>query len=257
MNFPSMRVDGKIALVTGAGSGLGQAFAIALAQNGADVIITELPGKESIAEETASQIRDAGRRAMIVPLDVTRVSMIRETVDRVVKDWGRVDILVNNAGINIPRWAVDVSEDDWDKVLDVDLKGTFFMCQAVAKASMIPQNYGKIINIASIMGVTGFYYRAAYCSAKAGVVNLSRVLAVEWATHKIRVNAIGPTFIHTPLTAPMFADKNFYDEVMRRMPLGEIGKPEDVVGAVLYLACPASDLVTGHCLLVDGGWMAW
>ncbi|MCA1553882.1 MAG: SDR family oxidoreductase, partial [Chloroflexi bacterium] len=142
-------------------------------------------------------------------------------------------------------------------VLDINLKGVFFTAQAVAKQAMIPQDGGKIINMSSQNGVIGFYYRAAYCSSKAGVVNLTRVLAIEWANHHINANAIGPTFIDTPLTRPMFENRQFYDDVVSRIPQGHIGKPEDIVGAVVYLASPASDLVTGHTLLVDGGWTAW
>lgn len=256
MQFPSMRVDGKIAFVTGAGSGLGKAIAVGLANAGADVAITELPGKEDLAQETAREIEAEGRRAFVVSLDVTKVSMIQSTVDAIVSQFDRIDILVNNAGINIPKYAVDVTEDDWDRVLDINLRGVFFTAQAVAQKSMIPQNGGKIVNISSQNGVIGYWYRAAYCSAKAGVVNLTRVLALEWAKHNINVNAVGPTFIYTPLTRPMFENKEFYNDVISHIPLGRIGEPEDVVGAVVYLASPAANLVTGHTLLVDGGWTA-
>ncbi len=158
-----------------------------------------------------------------------------------------------------------MTEEDWDRVLDTNLKGLFFVSQAVAKKSMIPQatadgssaqSMGKIVNISSQNGVIGYWYRSAYCSAKAGVVNLTRVLAIEWAKYKINVNAVGPTFIYTPLTRPMFENKEFYDDVVSHIPLGRIGEPEDVVGAVVYLASPAANLVTGHTLLVDGGWTA-
>jgi 2-deoxy-D-gluconate 3-dehydrogenase len=256
MQLPSLRVDSKIAFVTGAGSGLGQASAVALAQAGADVALTELPGKEAAAQETVRMVEAAGRRALAVPLDVTHLPMIHEAVDQVLKQFGRLDILVNNAGINIPRLALDVTEDDWDRVLDVNLKGVFFVAQAVANRAMVPRGRGKIINIASQNGVIGYFYRAAYCSSKAGVVNLTRVLALEWAKYRINVNAIGPTFLETPLTRPMFENAEFKADVLSRIPLGRIGKPEDVVGAVVYLASPASDLVTGHTLLVDGGWTA-
>jgi 2-deoxy-D-gluconate 3-dehydrogenase len=165
-------------------------------------------------------------------------------------------LLVNNAGINVPRLALDVAEEDWDRVIDVNLKGAFFMAQAVAKAALLPQGSGKVINIASQNGVVGMHHRAAYCSSKAGLVNLTRVLALEWAQYRINVNAVGPTFIDTLLTRPMFADPAFRDEVLRNIPLGRIGRPEDVVGAVVFLASPASDMVTGHTLLVDGGWTA-
>jgi 2-deoxy-D-gluconate 3-dehydrogenase len=256
MQIPSLRVDGKVAFVTGAGSGLGQASAIALAQAGADVALTELPAKEEAAQATVRLIEAAGHRALAVLLDVTRLKMIDEAVDTVLKHFSRIDVLVNNAGINVPRLALDVTEDDWDRVLDVNLKGAFFVAQAVAKKAMVPQGGGKIINIASQNGIIGYIYRAAYCSSKAGVVNLTRVLALEWAKYHINVNAIGPTFLETPLTRPMFEDPEFRADVLRRIPLGRIGKPEDVVGAVVYLASPAADLVTGHTLLVDGGWTA-
>jgi 2-deoxy-D-gluconate 3-dehydrogenase len=256
MQFPSMGVEGKVAFVTGAGSGLGQAIAIGLAHAGADVAITELPGKEAAAQETVKEIEAQGRRGFAVTLDVTKLFMIHDAVEAALSHFKRIDILVNNAGINIPKWAVDVTEEDWDRVLDINLKGVFFTAQAVAKRALIPQGGGKIVNVSSQNGVVGYYYRAAYCSAKAGVVNLTRVLAIEWAKHKINVNAIGPTFIYTPLTRPMFEDKEFYDDVISHIPLGRIGEPEDVVGAVVYLASPAADLVTGHTLLVDGGWTA-
>ncbi|MFN8472858.1 MAG: SDR family oxidoreductase [Anaerolineae bacterium] len=257
MAIPSFRMDGQVALVTGAGSGLGQAFAEALAAYGADVVITELPGKEAAAEATAEMVRAQGRRAMTATLDVTSMDSIRALVERVVGEWGRIDILVNNAGLNVPKWAVDVTETDWDRVLDTDLKGAFFMAQAVGRHMIERGDGGRVINITSIMGQVGFYYRAAYCSAKAGLANLTRVLAVEWAQHGINVNAIGPSFILTPLTKPMFDDPWFHDLVIDRTPQGRIGEPEDVVGAVVFLASPASKLVTGAVLMVDGGWTAW
>ncbi len=257
MAIPSFRMDGQVALVTGAGSGLGQAFAEALAAYGADVVITELPGKESAAEATAQLVQAQGKRAMTATLDVTSMDSIRALVERVIGEWGRIDILVNNAGLNVPKWAVDVTEADWDRVLDTDLKGAFFMAQAVGRHMIERGGGGRIINITSIMGQVGFYYRAAYCSAKAGLANLTRVLAVEWAKHNINVNAIGPSFILTPLTKPMFDDPWFHDLVVDRTPQGRIGEPEDVVGAVVFLASPASNLVTGAVLMVDGGWTAW
>jgi 2-deoxy-D-gluconate 3-dehydrogenase len=251
-----MFVEGKVALVTGTGSGLGQAIAIGLAHAGADLALTELEDRLPAAQETAREVEREGRRAFVSPLDVTKIPMIEETVERSIRHFGRLDILVNNAGINVAKPALDVTEEDWDRVLDVDLKGVFFTAQAVARRALIPQGSGKIVNIASQNGVIGYYNRAAYCAAKAGVVNLTRVLAIEWAKHKINVNAVGPTFVDTPLTRPHFQNPEFRDDVMRRIPLGRLGVPEDVVGAVVFLASAAADLITGHTLLVDGGWTA-
>jgi 2-deoxy-D-gluconate 3-dehydrogenase len=256
MGLSSLNLDGKVALVTGTGSGLGRAISIGMAEAGADVALTELPDKLESARETAREVEKRGRRTFVAPLDVTRLPQIHDCVGAVHAQFGRIDILVNNAGVNIPRLAVDVTEAEWDKVMAIDLKGVFFTTQAVAKKALIPQGGGKVVTIASQMGVVGYRYRSAYCSAKAGVVNLSRVLAFEWAKHRITVNCVAPTFIDTPLTRPMFEDKEFYNDVLGRIPMGRLGTPEDVVGAVVYLSSPAADLVTGHTLLVDGGWTA-
>lgn len=254
-SLPSMRVDGQVALVTGAGSGLGRAMAVGLAEAGANVVVTDLSGRIRNAKQTESKIRKLGRESLTVPLDVTSLESIGKMVDKATGQFGRIDILVNNAGINISKAALEVTEEDWDRVIDVNLKGVFFCSQAVAKG-MIQRKTGKIINIASQNGVVGYYNRAAYCSSKAGVVNLTRVLAVEWAKQNINVNAIGPTFVRTPLTDKLFQDQNFNQEIHRRIPLGRLGTPEDITGAVVFLASPAADLITGHTLLVDGGWTA-
>jgi 2-dehydro-3-deoxy-D-gluconate 5-dehydrogenase len=253
--LPSMRLDGKIALVTGAGSGLGQAIAVAVAEAGADCIATELPEKMDSAQATCAAIANTGRRGLALPLMLPDLSSIDALVARAIEEFGRIDILVNNAGINIPRDALDISEDDWDRVLDINLKGLFFLSQRVAR-QMVGAGGGKIINMASQNGVVGYYRRAAYCSSKAGIVNLTRVLALEWAKHKINVNAVGPTFILTPLTQSTFDDPMLREDLLKRIPLGRVGQPEDVVGAVVFLASPAADLITGHTLLVDGGWTA-
>ena len=253
--LPSMRLDGKVAVVTGAGSGLGRAIAIAIAEAGADCVCTELPERMQALEPVCAEIERLGRRGLALPLRLPDLASIDSLLARVIEQAGTIDVLVNNAGVNIPRDALDVTEEDWDRVLDVNLKGSFFMSQRVGR-TMKERGGGKIVNIVSQNGVVGYYKRAAYCSSKAGVVNLTRVLALEWAPFRINVNAVGPTFILTPLTQSTFDDPVMREDLLRRIPLGRVGQPEDVVGAVVFLASPAADLVTGHTLLVDGGWTA-
>ena len=255
MVLPSMRLDGKVAVVTGAGSGIGKAVAVAVAEAGADCVACELPERVGDLETVCGEILKLGRRALPLPLRLPDLESIDAAVEGAVEEMGRIDVLVNNAGINIPRDALEVTEEDWDRVLDVNLKGLFFLSQRAAR-KMVATGGGKIVNMASQNGVIGYYNRAAYCSSKAGVVNLTRVLALEWAPYKINVNAVGPTFILTPLTQSTFDDPALRADLLERIPLGRVGQPEDVVGAVVFLASPAADLVTGHTLMVDGGWTA-
>lgn len=257
MRFPSLHVDGQVALITGTGTGIGQASALALAAAGANVVLTELPDRLAAAEATARIARDEySTETEVLPLDVTHVDQIEAAVSRAVERCGQIDILVNNAGINTPQWALDITERTWDRILDVNLKGVFFMAQAVGR-TMIRRRRGKIINIASQMGVNGYERRAAYCASKAGVINLTRALAVEWAPHGLRVNAVGPTFVESETNATLFQDEAFYQGTVARIPVGRVARPADIVGAVVYLASPASDMVNGHTLMVDGGWNAW
>jgi 2-deoxy-D-gluconate 3-dehydrogenase len=255
MQYPGFNLEGKAAVVTGGGSGIGRSIALGLAQAGANVVITELPGKMEAAQTTAELVRSTGKQAVTVELDVTSTASIASMVDQACGAFGRIDVLVNNAGIIIRKKAVEVSEEEWDKVMDVNLKGVFFTSQAVGK-QMIRQKAGKIINIASINGVIGSAERSSYTASKAGVINLTRTLAAEWAEFGIHVNAIGPTYLLTPLTENLFANDSFREDYFRRQPIQRIGTPEDLVGAVIFLASPASDLVTGHTIMVDGGWTA-
>ena len=255
MVLPSMRLDEKVVMVTGAGSGIGKACAIAAAEAGADCVVCEIPERIENLDAVCDAVRQVGREALAVELKLPHIDSIQAAVSHAVKEMGRVDVLVNNAGVNVPKDALDVTEQDWDVVLDVNLKGLFFMSQAVAR-QMKETGGGKIVNMASQNGVVGYYKRAAYCSSKAGVVNLTRVLALEWAEHKINVNAVGPTFILTPLTQSTFDNPEMREDLLKRIPLGRAGQPEDVVGAVVFLASPAADLITGQTLLVDGGWTA-
>jgi 2-deoxy-D-gluconate 3-dehydrogenase len=206
-------------------------------------------------DSAAQEVEALGRRALALPLDVRDRESAAAAVDAIVKAWGGLDIWVNNAGIIIRKPALELAEEDWDAVVDVDLKGVFLGAQAAARA-MVERGGGKIINIASINGMIGSRTRAAYCASKAGAINLTRTLALEWATHKINVNAVAPTYIDTPLTQRLFEDKEFLQEVLGRTPMRRLGRPEEVAAAVVFLASPASDMITGHTLVVDGGWTA-
>lgn len=251
-------LDGQVALVTGAGSGLGQASAIELARRGAHVAFTELPDRLDRAAETLDQIEAAGGTGLVLALDVTDLENIRQVAAATAAIRGRIDILVNNAGINIRQDAFDVTEDAWDKVIATNLKGVFFMAQAVGRImrDQAPQG-GAIVNISSVMGLGGYYQRSAYCSSKAGVVNLTKVLALEWAPVNIRVNAVCPNFVDTPLTRPMFDSMPAaYDDIIYRTPMGRLGTSEEVAHAVAFLCGPESSYINGLPLTVDGGWTA-
>jgi 2-dehydro-3-deoxy-D-gluconate 5-dehydrogenase len=248
-------LDGKMAIVTGSGSGIGRILALGLAQAGAHIVVADLAEKREVAEETARAVRGTGRRALVSALDVTEVESIEAMVEKACSSFDRVDILVNNAGTIVRKKALEVTEEDWDRVLDTNLKGALFASQVAAKA-MVEQGRGKIVNIASVNGIIGSPERAAYTASKAGLINLTRTLAAEWAQHGINVNAIGPTYLLTPFTQVLFDDEDFRQGYFRRQPIQRIGRPEDLDGAAVYLASPASDLVTGHTLMVDGGWTA-
>ncbi len=246
-------LSGKVAIVTGGGRGIGYHISLGLAKYGADVVICGRTLSE--LEMAGAAIEKMGRRALIQQTDIGNLSQICALAEESVKGFGRIDILVNNAGINIPQRAVDVTEEAWDKIIDTNLKGVFFCSQAVGRV-MIKQKKGKIINISSQSGQVGLPQRAAYCASKGGVNLLTKVLAIEWAPYNINVNAVAPTFVETTLTKSMFANEEFREYVLGNIPLGRMGQPEDVIGAVIYLASEASNLVTGHVLLVDGGWTA-
>lgn len=250
---PEFDLSGKVALVTGAGRGMGYHIALALAKYGADLIVCSRTLSE--LENVGKEIESLGRRVFVQRADVTKTPEIQAMVEESVRAFGRIDILVNNAGVNIPQWAEEVTEEAWDKVFNINLKGAFFCAQAVGKV-MIRQKKGKIINVSSQSGSVGLIMRSAYCASKGGLNLLTKVLALEWAKHNITVNAIAPTFLETPMTKPMLEKKEFRDYVMGNILLGRLARFEDVVGAVIYLASEASNMVTGHILLIDGGWTA-
>jgi 2-deoxy-D-gluconate 3-dehydrogenase len=232
---------------------MGYPISLALARYGADLIVCSRTLSE--LENVGAEIEKLGRRVLIHPMDVTKMPEIHAMVEESLKTFGHIDVLVNNAGLNIPQWAEDVTEEAWDKIFDINLKGTFFCAQAVGKV-MIRQKKGKIINISSQSGSVGLIMRSAYCASKGGLNLLTKVLALEWAKHNILVNAIAPTFLETPMTKPMLEKKEFRDYVMGNIVLGRLARFEDVTGAVIYLASEASNMVTGHVLLIDGGWTA-
>ncbi len=252
--LPRFDVPGQVALVTGAARGLGAAIALALAAAGADVAL----GLRDAATggDVAAQIGRLGRRALALQLDVGQRGQIQPAVDAAVAHFGRLDILVNNAGIAPQNPAEDVTEEDFDATLAVNLKGTFFTSQAAGRV-MIGQRYGRIINVGSQAGAVALPGESVYCMTKAAIAHLTKCLAVEWGRHGITVNAVAPTFIHTPGTRPALSDPAFRADVIERIAaLHRIGEPVDVAGVVVFLASPAAALITGETVLVDGGWTA-
>lgn len=250
-DFPRFDLDDQIALVTGAGRGIGRACALALAHAGADVAL----GLRDIKADNglAAEIEALGRRVLPLQMDITRLDQIQSAVEQAASHFGRLDILVNNAGLGPPNPAEAVKEEDFDFTLAVNLKGTFFASQAAGRV-MIGQKYGRIINMSSQAGFVALPTESVYCMTKAAINHLTKCLALEWAPHQITVNAVAPTFIKTPGTEKWLDDPDFKASVLARIPLGRVGEPMDVAGTVVFLASPAASLITGVTLLVDGGW---
>lgn len=251
--FNLFDLTGRRALVTGAGRGIGRVLALALAEAGCDVSILEIDMKN--AESIVKDIHQLGRKGIAFRADVTRKEQVDKAFAETVKELGRLDICVNNAGISIQKPAEEMPEEDWDSILDINLKGVFLCCQAAARI-MIPQQKGSIINIASMSGIAVNVpqRQAAYNASKAGVAMLSRSLAVEWAQYGIRVNSISPGYIKTEMT--MSSMTRLFPMWESLTPMGRLGEPEELRGAVLYLASDASSYMTGHDLVVDGGYTA-
>lgn len=253
-SLPSFRLEGQTALVTGAARGLGRAIALALAEAGADVAL----GLRDVTRDggVAREIEALGRRALPLQMDMSNLEQVRQAIRAIPGQMGRLDILVNNTGVAPTNLALDVREEDFDRTLNINLKGTFFACQAAGEI-MKKQGGGRIINMSSQAGFVALQTESIYCMTKAGIAHLTKCLAVEWGPYNINVNAVAPTFIHTPGTQPALSSPDFYAETIKSVAaLHRIGEPPEVAGAVVFLASPAASLITGHTLLIDGGWTA-
>ena len=253
-SYPNFRLDGRVALVTGAGRGIGAEAAVALAQAGARLILLSRTRRE--LEEVAGRIVHGGGQAHVLVCDVTDSGQLHSAMDGLE----RLDILVNNAGTNFPEPFVEVSEDHLDRMLALNVRAAFVVAQAAARKMLQSpdrrEQGGAIINVTSQMGRVGAERRTVYCMTKHAVEGLTKAMAVELAPNNIRVNAVAPTFLETPMTATFFANPEFKNWVLDRIPLGRIGRMDEVTGAIVFLASPAASLITGASLAIDGGWTA-
>lgn len=253
MILDKFKLDGKVALVTGASGGLGASMAIALAEAGADVAAH--CHRAGDAQETCRKISGFGRKAFEVAGDMSEKDVPRELVEKVVAEFGRIDILINNAGMIRRTPAVDFSEEDWMTVLEVNLSSVFRLSQAAGR-KMIEQGAGKIVNIASLLSFQGGINVPAYTASKSGVAGLTKAFANEWAKFNVNVNAIAPGYMATNNTAALRDDETRNRQILERIPAGRWGNADDLAGAAVFLASPASDYMQGHIMVVDGGWMA-
>lgn len=246
-------IKNKVVIVTGGSKGIGKEIALEYSRLGAKVVI--IGRNIDDLNRVKKELDEYSKENLAVNLDINDVIVLNQKVDEIYQKYKAIDILVNNAGINITKDAFEITEEDWDTVLDTNLKATFFMCQAVGR-KMKEKNGGKIINMASQMSFVGYVKRAAYGSSKGGVLQLTKALAVEWAKYNINVNAVAPTFVETNLTAKTLEDKDLKKDIYQRILFDELPKPSDLVGGVLYLSSNLSNFVTGETIKIDAGWTA-
>ena len=245
------KLDGKVAAVTGATRGIGRSIALSLAEAGADIALLQRSPEQTDVKE---EIESLGRKCLIVPCDLEDIDQVKAAIPNVVSHFGKIDILVNNAGIQRRSPSVDFSEQDWDDVINVNLKTVWLLCQQAGRY-MVPNGKGKIINMASLLSYQGGLTVPAYAAAKGGVAQLTKALSNEWAKHNVNVNAIVPGYIATDMNTALIHDDTRNRQILERIPSGRWGNPEDFKGTVVYLASDASNYVHGHLLAVDGGWL--
>lgn len=254
MVLEKFSLKGKSGIVTGGGSGIGKGIAKGLVQAGAEIVIVGRNKKK--LEEAADEIRQLGGPVIPVQADISRMEDIRRLVDQTIKEFGKIDFLFNNAGIIRRTPAEDLTEQDWDEVINNNLKGPFFLAQTVAKVMIAQKRKGKIINTSSLIAIQGGKRIPAYAASKGGLAQVTKSMANDWAKYNILVNAIGPGYVKTELTEPLRKDNERYAEITGRIPLGRWADPEDLVGAAIFLASDASDYITGQTIFVDGGWLS-
>ena len=246
-------LQGKVALVTGAAQGIGREIALGFAQYGADIVAIDLTDEKLLTLK--NEIKAQKRRCLVLKIDLLHGDQIDRMVETTVKEMGKIDILANIAGVNVHKAAEEMTEKDWDFVLDINLKALFFCCQAVGKV-MLRQGNGRIINMSSSFGMVGFGGRTAYAASKAAVSNLTKTLALEWSAKGINVNAIAPGPVWTEARHQLFSNPEFYADLLKKVPINRTAKPVEIVGPAIFLASEASSFVTGETLLVDGGFCA-
>jgi NAD(P)-dependent dehydrogenase (short-subunit alcohol dehydrogenase family) len=254
MNIPNFTMTGKIALITGGRTGMGRAFALAFAEAGADIVICSRTNEDDGLEAVAAEIEKLGQRALAIRADVSHKDDVENMVKKAIAELGDIDILINNAGILVRGPLLEAMEDIWDRMIDTNLKGCYLCSQAVGRI-MVERKRGNIINVASIAGLSSMTLRTAYSISKAGVIMLTRVLARELGSYNIRVNAIAPGTVRTRMSEAVISSPEFA-KILANTPLGRFGEVDDITGAALFLASDAASWITGHTLLIDGGYIA-